>query len=341
MRFDITKLIRITLYLFAGLFLLATRTVAEEPKPNFITIGTGSRNGIYYPVGRAICAQVNRYRDRHGLRCSVESTNGSVYNLNTLHLGEFELCLSQSDQLVNAYNGESSFANQAPFHELRTICSLYMEPLTVITRKEDNICCFTDLEHKQIYIGRPGSGHRATVSALMKQLDWDLDNIHEPAIILELTTAQSLQSLCRHEIDAVMLIIGHPYPPIAEAATTCALEIMEVAGPKIDRLIAAHPSYYDTIIPGSLYTGNPDPVKSMGVAATLVSSSTVDDEVIYQVVKSLFAQLDLFIDTHPRLKNLTIKGMANHKLALPLHDGATRYYVEAGLIEVGHDPNHD
>ncbi|MCD6533752.1 MAG: TAXI family TRAP transporter solute-binding subunit [Deltaproteobacteria bacterium] len=333
MRFDKNNFTRSSVALFTGMFLIVTGAIAEEPKVNFITIGTGSRNGIYYPVGRAISAQVNQHRKRHGLRCSVESTHGSVYNLSVLHLGEFELCLSQSDQLVDAYKGESSFAEQEPFQELRTLFSLYMEPLTVITRKEDNLCCFADLKHKRVYIGQPGSGNRATVAKIMKQFAWNLDDIHEPAANLELTTTQSLRALCKHEIDAVMLIIGHPYPPLAEAAATCALEIMEITGTEIDKLVEAHPSYYDTIIPGALYPDNLDSVKSIGVVATLVSASTVDNEIIYQVVKSLFEQLERFKTAHPRLKNLTIQGMSNHKLAVPLHNGAIRYYVEAGLIK--------
>ena len=331
---------RMTVYIFVGLFLVVTGAIAAEPKSNFITIGTGSRNGVYYPVGRAISTQVNQLRDRHGLRCSVESTHGSVYNLNTLRLGEFELCISQSDQIVAAYNGESSFSKQGTFKELRTLCSLYMEPLTVVTRKGEADISYANLKKKQIFIGQLDSGHRATVISIIKQIGWNLSDIHEPEAKLRMTSPLALQALCKHEIDAVMLVVGHPYQPLVKAATTCDLEIMAVSGPKIDNIIKNQPAYYDAVIPGSLYTGNPEPVKTLGVVATLVSSSTVDDEIIYQVVKSLFEQLDQFKKAHPRLNALTREGMVNQGLAVPLHDGAKRYYVEAGLIAAGH-AGHD
>ena len=325
--------IRTAVYIFAGLLLIVTGAVAEEPKSTFITIGTGSRNGIYYPVGRAISDQVNQSRKHHGLRCSVESTHGSVYNLNTLRHGEFALCISQSDQILDAYNGESSFNEQEPFKELRALCSLYIEPLTVIKRKGETNIRSSNLKHKRIFIGRPDSGHRATVLALTKHLGWNSNNIIEPKTKLKLTTPPlALQALCKHEIDAVVLVIGHPYQPLVAASATCDLEIMEVSGPKIDQLIKNHPAYYNTIIPGSLYANNPEPVKSMGVFATLVSASTVDEEIIYQVVKALFEQLNQFKNAHPRLNNLTRKGMANQGLIVPIHDGAKRYYVETGLI---------
>ena len=333
MRFSRTNFVRIVVCLFAGLFLLAPVAVAKELSPDFITIGTGNRDGIYYPVGRAISVLVNQSRNRHGLRCSVESTYGSVYNLNTMRLGGFELCLGQSDQVIDAYNGESSFVDKGRFSELRMLFSLYIEPLTVITRKGEEISS-ANLKYKRIYIGQPGSGSRATVTAIMKLIGWSLDDIREPERF-EFSTAQALKALCQHDIDAAMLTVGHPYQPIAEAAATCALEIRKIWGPRIDRLIKSHPAYSDIIIPGSLYQGNPDPIRSMGVVATLLSTSTIDEEIIYQVVKSLFEQFDSFKKSHPRLKNLTRKGMAGQRLGVPLHDGAKRYYIEAGLVESG------
>lgn len=331
---------RTALYLIAGLLLIVTGAVAAEPKVNFITIGTGSRNGVYYPVGRAISTLVNQRRDRHGLRCSVESTHGSVYNLNTLRLGEFDLCISQSDQIVDAFNGESSFLKQGPFKELRTICSLYMEALTVVTRKGEADISVANLKTKQIFIGQLDSGHRATVTSIMKQIGWNSDDINAPAVKFKMTSAMALQALCKHEIDVVMLVVGHPYQALVKVATTCDLEIMAASGPKFDNMIKNHPAYYDAVIPGSLYTGNPEPVKTLGVVATLVSASTVDDDIIYQVVKSLFEQFDQFKKAYPRLNALTQEEMVNQGLAVPLHDGAKRYYVEVGLIDAGH-AGHD
>jgi len=63
----------------------------------FITIGTGGVTGVYYPTGGAICRLVNKGRKEHGIRCSVESTGGSVYNINTIREGELEFGVAQSD----------------------------------------------------------------------------------------------------------------------------------------------------------------------------------------------------------------------------------------------------
>lgn len=321
---------RIHLLLFAGLLLLTLSKVAAEAKPTFITIGSGGHRGNYYSVGRAICDQVNQSRDRHAIRCSVESTSGSVYNLNAMRSGEIEMGLSQSDRLDDAYRGDAPFTEQGPFKALRTLFSLYPEPFTVVARKEAGILQLSDLKHKRVYIGQPDSGQHATMLALMQELDWDRDDIDEPE---QLTTARPLQALCEDEVDAMVLTVGHPYQPIVKAASTCELVVVEVAGPAVDQLVTTHPYYEYAGIKGTLYAGNPAAIRSFGATATFVGTSAIDEETVYHVVKAVFEQFDAFKHAHPRLGSLVRERMINEDLAVPLHEGAIRYYREAGLIE--------
>src|SRR5690606_8333081 len=79
---------------------------------NFISIGTGGVTGVYYPAGGAICRLMNQKRKDHGIRCSVESTGGSVFNVNAIRSGELEFGVVQSDVQFNAYNGKANFADQ-------------------------------------------------------------------------------------------------------------------------------------------------------------------------------------------------------------------------------------
>ncbi|MEE8501501.1 MAG: TAXI family TRAP transporter solute-binding subunit, partial [Kiloniellales bacterium] len=72
-------------------------STAAQAQQQFITIGTGGITGVYYPTGGAICRLVNKGRKEHGVRCSVESTGGSVYNLNTIRAGELDMGVVQSD----------------------------------------------------------------------------------------------------------------------------------------------------------------------------------------------------------------------------------------------------
>ena len=139
--------------------LMAPAAYAEE----FITIGTGGVTGVYYPTGGAICRLVNKGRKEHGVRCSVESTGGSVYNINTIREGELEFGVAQSDWQYHAYNGTSKFADAGPFEKLRAVFSVHPEPFTVVARADSGIKNFEDLKGKRVNIGNPGSGQRGTM----------------------------------------------------------------------------------------------------------------------------------------------------------------------------------
>ena len=123
----------LALALAAGAGFLAAAASAQEQQ--FITIGTGGVTGVYYPTGGAICRLVNAGRQEHGIRCSVESTGASVYNVNTMRQGELDFGIVQSDVQHNALEGVGAeFEGQGPFEDLRAVFALHPEPFTVVAR---------------------------------------------------------------------------------------------------------------------------------------------------------------------------------------------------------------
>jgi len=103
-----------------------------QAQQKFVTIGTGGVTGVYYAVGGAVCRLVNKDRKSHGIRCSVESTGGSAFNVNTIRAGELDFGLAQSDVQYNALKGEGAFKEAGPFEDLRSVFSVHPEPFTVV-----------------------------------------------------------------------------------------------------------------------------------------------------------------------------------------------------------------
>ncbi|MGF1659189.1 MAG: TAXI family TRAP transporter solute-binding subunit [Rubrimonas sp.] len=305
----------------------AQAAVAQQ---TFISIGTGGVTGVYYPTGGAICRLLNRGRAEHGIRCGVESTGGSVFNINAIRGGELEFGVAQSDWQFHAYNGSSQFAEQGPFTELRAVFSIHPEPFTVVARADSGIRNFEDLKGKRVNIGNPGSGQRGTMDVVMNALGWTTADF---AMAAELQPAEQSQALCDNNIDAMIYTVGHPSGSIQEATTACDSVLVNVTGPAIDGLIAENPFYRVATIPGGMYRGTDEDVTTFGVGATLVSSTAVSEEIVYQMVKAVFDNMDQFRSLHPAFANLDPKEMASDGLSAPLHDGAARYFKEAGLID--------
>lgn len=296
----------------------------------FVTIGTGGVTGVYYPTGGAICRLVNRGRKDHGIRCSVESTGGSVYNLNALREGGMDLAVAQSDWQYHAYNGSNIFSDQGSFKGLRSLFSLHTEALTIVVRNDSGIKGIDDLVGKRVNIGNPGSGNRATMEVVMKSKGWTKDTFK---VASQLKGSEQPQALCDNKIDAMIYNAGHPNGAVQEVATSCEVTIIPVTGAAIDKLVASSPYYAYTTIPGGMYAGNPKDIKTFGVKATFVSTNKVDDEVIYQLVKSVFENFDNFKTLHPVFANLDPKKLVTEGNAAPLHKGAERYFKEKGFIK--------
>ena len=296
----------------------------------FIAIGTGGVTGVYYPTGGAICRLVNRDRAEHGIRCGVESTGGSVFNINAIRGGELEFGVAQSDWQYHAYNGTSRFEEQGPFEDLRAVFSVHPEPFTVVARADAGIETFEDLQGKRVNVGNPGSGQRGTMEVLMEAMGWTMDDF---ALASELQAAEQSQALCDNNIDAMIYTVGHPSGSIQEATTACDSVLVDVANDAVDMLVEENPFYRTATIPGGMYRGNPEDTQTFGVGATFVTHADVSDEVVYTVVSAVFENLDQFKSLHPAFANLDPEQMANDGLSAPLHAGAERYFREAGLIE--------
>jgi uncharacterized protein len=308
---------------------LATGAVSAQEQ-TFITIGTGGVTGVYYPTGGAICRLVNKNRKETGVRCSVESTGGSVYNINTIRAGELEFGVAQSDWQYHAYNGTSKFKDQGPFKELRAVFSIHPEPFTVVARKDANIKTFADLKGKRVNIGNPGSGARGTTEVLVEALGWTMDDF---ALATELKASEQSAALCDNQIDAMVYTVGHPSGSIQEATTACDSNLVNVQGPAVDKLIEDNAFYRSATIPGGMYRGNEDDTQTFGVGATMVSSTAIPADVVYVLVKSVFENFADFKKLHPAFANLKPEEMATAGLSAPLHEGAARYYKEQGWIE--------
>lgn len=293
----------------------------------FITIGTGGVTGVYYPTGGAICRLVNRGHKDHGIRCSVEATSGSIYNINTLRQGGIELAVAQSDWQYNAYYGTLAFAPQGAFKDLRSVFSLHSEAFTVLVRDDSSIEKLEDIRGDNVNVGNLGSGNRATMEVLMNELGWKRSDF---GVMSELKGQEQAQALCQGDIDVMIYNAGHPNGAVQEAASTCDVRIIPVTGPAIDRLIKKYPYYTDTVITGGMYNGNPQDVKTFGVKATLVSTADVDEEVIYNVVKSVFDNFDNFKTLHPVFAYLEESKLVGDANTAPMHPGAERYFKERG-----------
>jgi uncharacterized protein len=316
-------------------FILLTVIIFGSPAPqaadgprfhSFDSLGTGAMNGVYYPVGGAICALVNRDTRATGVRCSRQTTPGSVYNIDALRSGELEFAIVQSDVAFGAYNGKGSFAGR-PFPELRTVLVLHPELVTIVARL--GIDVLDDLPGKRINVGPEGSGTRLTWDAIQAAMGWKSEQAPQ---IVDMAPDEIGRALCSGSIDAGLLVVGHPSRSVTALMSGCPLGLVAVGGPAIDLLVASAPYLRKGWIPGGAY-GLTGDTPSFGVSAVLMTTANMDPRPVAAFARGLVTQIDALKSKDPALAQLSIRDMVAAGMPAPLHPAAAQVYRDLGLMK--------
>lgn len=305
-------------------------TAPAMAQQKFMTIGTGGVTGVYYAAGGAICRLVNKDRAQHGFRCTVESTGGSVANINTIRAGDLDFGVAQSDWNFHAFKGTSSFQQTGAFSDLRSVFSIHPEPFTILARADANIKNVSDLKGKRVNVGNPGSGTRASMEMMLNAMGWKLGDF---SLASELRADEHGAALCDNRIDAFFYGVGHPSANIQDPVTTCGAKLVNITGSAIDKLVADNSFYAKATIPGGLYRGNDQDTQTYGVVATFVTSAKAPEDQVYTLVRAVFENFDEFKRLHPAFANLDAQKMIKDGLTAPLHPGAAKYYREKGWLK--------
>ncbi|MBI9086975.1 MAG: TAXI family TRAP transporter solute-binding subunit [Desulfobacterales bacterium] len=332
------KVIALGVVLIFGFALLAgcggeEKQAAAPQQPakastTFVTIGTGGITGVYYPTGGAIAKIVNQKKDQYHIRCTVESTGGSVFNVNAIMAGDLQFGVVQSDRQYQATKGLAEWADKGPQADLRAVFSIHPESVTLVAAVDAGINAIQDLRGKRVNIGNPGSGQRQNAIDALEAvgIDYNTDMNAE-----SIKAAEAPGLLQDGRIDAFFYTVGHPSGAIKEA-TAGARKVRFASITGIDALLEKFPYYAKSIIPATLYPGAEGgaDVQTFGVKATFVTSAKVPENVVYAVTKEVFDNFDAFKSLHPAYAVLTKEGMLEG-MSAPIHPGAMKYYKEAGM----------
>lgn len=298
-------------------------------KATFVTIGTGGVTGLYYPTGGALSRMLNKRVKEFKIKATVESTSGSVFNINAVLTGDMEFGIAQSDRQYQAYKGMAEWSKAGPQVSLRSIFAIHPEPITLVVSENSKIETIEDLKEKRINMGNPGSGQLQNSKDVLLAAD-----LNENDISTEYVKAVEAPGLLQDErLDGFFYTVGHPNGNIKEATSgRIKVRIIPITGKTRDKMLAKHSYYAKALIPYSFYPRalNNENIQTIGVKATFITSKNVSEDIVYAITKVVFENFEEFKTLHPAYEVLTKESMLQG-LSAPLHKGALKYYREAGL----------
>lgn len=302
----------------------------KDREVNFVTIGTAGVTGIYYPTGVAICRMINKKFDEYNIKATVESTSGSVFNVNAVLNGDLVFGVVQSDRQYQAYNGLAEWSKYGKQTDLRSLFSVHPESITLVASEKSGIREIKDLKGKRVNLGNPGSGYLQNSRDVLKAIGL----IEGDDLSVEYVKAVEAPGLLQDErIDAFFYTVGHPNSNIKEATSgRIKVFIVPIRGPDIDKLLEKYSYYAESTIAHSFYPYalNTEDVATIGVKATFVTSKKTDEDIVYAITKEVFENFEDFKSLHPAYEVLTKENMLKG-LSTPIHKGALKYYRQAGL----------
>jgi uncharacterized protein len=300
---------------------------ADAAKKTFVVIGGGSETGVYYQVALGVCKLVNEKLGGQGYDCKGQPALGSVTNINAMSRGYLDFAVVQSDVNWKAYHGEEDWKGK-PYKGLRSVFSIYPETVMLVTRADIGIKSVTDLRGKRVNIGNRGSGFRKNVEDILKIYGIDR---RDDISARELDPQEAAQALQRGKIDAFFYTVGNPWDGGLALAKDVKIRMIPIDAPGIKKFVADHPYYVVAAIPSGIYEGVDQDVPTFAVKATLVTREEEPEEVVYNVVKTVFENLGRFRTMHPAFRSVQPQEMLKG-LSTPLHPGAVRYYKEKGWM---------
>lgn len=304
-------------------------TGGEEPAPSggtkYISIATGGPAGTYYPLGGAMAKIFNE--NVEGVTANAQATGASVENIGLVANGEAEIAFIQNDITYYAYTGTETFEGKDKIENIRGMAMLYPELVQVIATKDSGIKSVEDLKGKKVAIGAPGSGVEANVRQVLAIHGMSYDDLGKADF---LSFNEAADQLKNKQIDAAFLTAGLPTSAVTEVAQTSDIVVVPIESAKVKEMIEEYPFYTEVVIPKGTYRGQEEDVNTAAVMAMLVVPEDLDENLAYNLTKSLFEQRQVIIDTHDRGNDIKLED-ALKGMPIEVHKGSQRYYDEMGV----------
>lgn len=308
-----------------GALTLAASALAQE----FVTIGSGSTTGVYFPVATGIAKLINDANA--GIRANARSTGGSVFNINAIASGELQMGLSQNDIAYYAYNGSSIPAFEGkPIKSIRSIAVLYPEVVHIVARAEAKIDSVADLKGKRVVVGDVGSGTEQNARQILEAYNLTFNDLGQT---IRVGASQGISLLQDGRADALFYTVGLGASAIQQLALTTRINLVTVDPAKLRALGQKYPFYANFIIPSGVYRGVEVSTPTVAVLSMWLASDGLSADSVYKIMKATFDNLAEFKKIHPNLERYFDLKKAVRNLPVPLHPGAERYWKEKGVIK--------
>ena len=302
-------------------FLLAANPA--HAKTTYISISTGGTGGVYYPYGGGLAEIFTRYLK--GVKAVAEVTGASVENVKLAHRGETVIGEAMNDVVYQGFTGTGKFKGKP--QKVLAMFQMYPHHYHVVAIKGKGIKTISDIKGHRVSVGAPGSGTEFKTNLVLQEA---LGIPYSSFKVFRLSFTENANALKDGTIDVGIWDVAAPTSSVMDLSMTRDIYVIPFSEADIDKICKKFPFYSRFEMPAGTYRGQDYPVPNPSVWNTVVCTASLDEDLVYNLVKTVFEHTDYLQKIHPFAKYTTPENAIKHSV-IPLHPGALKYYKELGL----------
>ncbi len=294
------------------------------PERTFVNVGTAPPGGAFFVVGTALTEVLGASSGDKNWQVTAEGTSGSQENIRRLTQGELDFALSNSAITYFAVRGGEGWDRQYP---MQTVMTLAPNVALFITKADSGIKTIADLKGKRVVIGPAGAGFEYFVKPILEAHGVR----YEDFTALNASQAASVDMLTDGSAAAIFIGGAIPTASITQASATMDLYFVPFDEAARAKLSSDYLFFSPATIPANTYRGQTTEFAGLDVGSMhLIAADNQDEELVYQVTRTLWEQREQVTQKHPAGRAINPKN-AIRDTGTPFHPGAIRFYREIGI----------
>lgn len=302
---------------------------APQQTPNrgnvILTFGTGDTGGSLYPAGAALSQVWNN--NIQGMKCNTQTSTGSFQNVQDVASGEVDVAVATADVVLNGYSGQGKF--ESALDNVRVIGAVYTSVSSPVALKDSGLEYVHDLLGKRVAVGPAASATENSTLDAFNVMGIDASNTS----LENLGLGDGADAVGDGILDAAFGFAGLPIGGQLNLAATKEIVVLDYTQEEIDKILAGNAAYIQSTIPAGTYTGQDKETKTFGVKCLIIVSADMDESLVYDMCKVMNESSADLAAGNVLLSQMTDPSFLCTDMPIPLHDGAVKYFTEAGVLK--------
>lgn len=290
-----------------------------------LTFGTGDTGGSLYPAGAALSQTWNN--GIQGMKCNTQTSTGSFQNVQDVASGEVDVAVATADVVLNGYSGQGKF--ESALENVRVIGAVYTSVSSPVALKASGLEYVHDLLGKRVAVGPAASATENSTLDAFNVMGIDASNTS----LENLGLGDGADAVGDGILDAAFGFAGLPIGGQLNLAATKEIVVLDYTQEEIDKILAGNAAYIQSAIPAGTYTGQDKETKTFGVKCLIIVSADMDESLVYDMCKVMNENSADLAAGNVLLSQMTDPSFLCNDMPIPLHDGAVRYFTEAGVLK--------